>query len=58
MGNAIYQEMKKDLSDIKGKEQKQEYIDSQIEGAKLPLTQGISQNIVAMLQQQNAQQAQ
>lgn len=57
MGNAIYQEMKKDLSDIKGKEQKQEYIDSQIEGAKLPLTQGISQNIVAMLQQ-NAQQAQ
>ena len=60
VGNAIYQEMKQELSDIKGKDEKQKYISSQLGEAKGPLTQGISQNIIAMLQaeQQQAQQQQ
>ncbi len=56
ISSAVYNELKKPLKDIKGKENKDKFISEQIEMAKDNLTAVMAEGVLAILQNQGAQE--
>ena len=54
LSNAIYAQLKEPMKKIKGKEEKSEFLASQIEALKPEIFQATTQNIISLMQQEEA----